>query len=114
VRSHNLGWATNTARSIELRYGLGGLGHVFIEEGAFDDFVRIPGLIAAVKQRLDQAAERATGLLSERMAALTAVAEALEQTGYLSGEEAVELMRSGSRRRDAMAARVLDAVEAQP
>jgi len=114
IPDSDLGRATTIARSIELRYGLGGIGPVFIEESAFDDLVRIPGLIGAVKQRLDQAAERATHLLSERMAALTAVAEALEQTGYLSGEEAVELMRSGSRRRGTKAERILDAVGTQP
>ncbi|WP_048710287.1 AAA family ATPase [Microvirga massiliensis] len=93
IPDSDLGRATDIARSIELRYGLGLIGNVYIDEGVPDALMRIPGLIAAVKARLDDAFERATAILSEHRAELERVAVALEKAGYLSGEEVEALVQ---------------------
>lgn len=92
IRQSDLGYATSIARSIELRFGLGRFGSVFIEEA--DDFASIPGLLLAVRDHLDRAEARAGEILSDQMPALTALSEALERSGYLAGEEADAIIGS--------------------
>jgi ATP-dependent Zn protease len=88
----DLSRATEIARSIELRFGLGLLGNVYVGESAIDDFARVPGLIGAVKKRLDEACEQAAEILVNQEQALRTLSDALDRTGYLSGDEVDALM----------------------
>jgi cell division protease FtsH len=81
----DLGRATSIARSIELRCGLGRLGTIYVEHDG--DFALMPGLLSAVREHLDEAEAKAAKILTDRMAALRAVADELERSGYLSGDE---------------------------
>ncbi|KLK93143.1 ATPase [Microvirga vignae] len=100
IPDSDLARATAIARAIELHYGLGTIGSVYIEQTAADNFAAIPGVIASVKERLDEAAERATVILTERLGALNRVADALERLGFLSGEEVASLMEAEAGRTD--------------
>jgi ATP-dependent Zn protease len=98
----DLARATELAKDIELRFGLGELGPVFLPDGLHDPLTVVPGLLAAVKKRLDRALSDARGLLEENRVALDAVAGTLEQSGYLSAAEISELVgaaRLGAGRR---------------
>lgn len=90
----DLSFATDLAKKIELKFGFGEYGPVFLPDGAHDPLTTVPGLLAAVKRRLDRAMTDARGLLEENRAALDAVVEALEQSGYLSANEVSDLVRS--------------------
>ena len=84
--SSDLALATEIARDIELTYGLGFLGNIYLEPAA-TDMILIKGLLPAVTERLKRASDRARNILIERRTALQAVARELEETGYLSGQE---------------------------
>jgi ATP-dependent Zn protease len=88
----DLARATQIARSIELRSGFGDLGNVYVEESVVDDLVRIPGLIGAVKKRLDNAAARASAILAEHRTTLERIAQSLEKNGYLSCDDVDALL----------------------
>ena len=85
LATSDLGRATCLACAIEARCGMGQFGSVYIETA--NDFASIPELLPAVRKQLDQAEARAAGILTDRMAALRAVAGELERRGYLSGDE---------------------------
>ncbi|WP_292387585.1 AAA family ATPase [Mesorhizobium sp.] len=88
----DLARATELAKDIELRFGLGELGPVFLPDGLHDPLTLVPGLLGAVKKRLDGALADARDLLEEKRAALDAVALALDRSGYLSAAEIAELV----------------------
>ncbi|MDX8481860.1 AAA family ATPase [Mesorhizobium sp. VK24D] len=88
--------ATELAKNIELRFGLGELGPVFLPDGLHDPLTVVPGLLASVRKRLDGALSDARGLLEENRTALDAVAEALERSGYLSAAEISELVSAAN------------------
>ncbi|RWM04318.1 MAG: AAA family ATPase [Mesorhizobium sp.] len=88
----DLARATELAKDIELRFGLGELGPVFLPDGLHEPLTLVPGLLGAVKKRLDGALTDARGLLEENWAALDAVADALDRSGYLSAAEISDLV----------------------
>ncbi|WP_434722773.1 AAA family ATPase [Mesorhizobium sp. RIZ17] len=83
----DLSRATELAKNIELRFGLGELGPVFVPDGLNDPLTVVPGLLASVRKRIDGALSDARGLLKQNRTALDAVAKALERSGYLSAAE---------------------------
>ncbi len=105
--------ATQLARDIELRFGLGHLGNIYLEATA-GELIAIPGLLPAIKERLHQAGERARRLIVKYRPPLQAIARQLDENGYLSREE-VEKNLSGVAR-DAIAGITeckLDSAQAQ-
>ncbi|TGU93227.1 AAA family ATPase [Mesorhizobium sp. M00.F.Ca.ET.151.01.1.1] len=86
--------ATELAKKIELKFGFGEYGPVFLPDGAHDPLTTVPGLFIAVKQRLENAMADAAGLLSKDRTALDAVAAALDRSGYLSADEVCQLVRN--------------------
>ncbi|WP_407525755.1 AAA family ATPase [Methylobacterium oryzisoli] len=81
----DLAMATEIARDIELTYGLGRLGNVYVEAAATDMHL-ISGLLPAVAERLRHASDRARDILMNRRLSLQAIACELEETGYVSHE----------------------------
>lgn len=109
----DLAMATQLARDIELRFGLGHLGNIYLEATA-GELIAIPGLLPAIKERLHQAGERARRLIVKYRPPLQAIARQLDENGYLSREE-VEKNLSGVAR-DAIAGITeckLDSAQAQ-
>jgi len=92
----DLAKATRIAQLLEAQYGLGSFGNVFIADSYIDSLPRYPGLLDAVRERLDLAEGRATAILEERRAMLECLAEALDERGYLSGEEIDAIMLEGA------------------
>ncbi len=93
----DLALATGIARNIELTYGLGFLGNIYLEPAA-TDMILIKGLLPAVTERLKSASDRARNILMERRTALQAVARELEGAGYLSGREIDRILASAGER----------------
>ena len=94
----DLSHATELAKKIELRFGFGEYGPVFLPDGAHDPLTTVPGLFIAVKKRLEHAMADAAALLTKNRAALDAVADALDQSGYLSTGEVSRLVITGDGR----------------
>jgi ATP-dependent Zn protease len=88
----DLSHATELAKKMELRFGFGEYGPVFLPDGAHDPLTTVPGLFIAVKNRLERALAAAAELLEQNRAALDAVADALCRSGYLSAGEVSELV----------------------
>jgi len=88
----DLSHATELAKKIELRFGFGEYGPVFLPDGAHDPLTTVPGLFIAVKKRLERAMADAAELLTKNRAALDAVADALDRSGYLSAGEVSQLV----------------------
>ncbi|QEL27286.1 AAA family ATPase (plasmid) [Bosea sp. F3-2] len=93
LATSDIGRATGLACAIEARCGMGQFGSVYIETA--NDFANIPGLLTAVRKQLDQAEERATHILIDRMATLRTVADELERRGYLSGDQIEQVIGDG-------------------
>jgi cell division protease FtsH len=83
----DLARATRIAQLLETHYGFGGLGNVFIGDGHVDNLPRYPGLLEAIKARLDAAEECAISILSGRRDELEKIAGELERRGYLSSDD---------------------------
>jgi ATP-dependent Zn protease len=93
----DLSLATELAKKIEMKFGFGEYGPVFLpDDGIHDLLTVVPGLLEAVRKRLDHALAGARDLLEENRAALDAVAEALDRAGYLSAAEISELVATQS------------------
>jgi hypothetical protein len=60
---------------------------VYIGDGYVDNLPRYPGLLEAVKSRLESAQDRALSILSDRRKELEALARELDARGFLSKEE---------------------------
>lgn len=99
LATSDLGRATSLACAIETRCGMGQFGSVYIETA--NDFANIPELLNAVRKQLDEAEARATEILTERMAALRAVADELERRGYLAGDDIERIITAGDARAEA-------------
>lgn len=83
----DLAKATRFAQLLETNYGFGSFGNVFISDGAVDNLPRYPGLLEAVKARLDLAQARARSILSERRDELERLASELNVRGFLANDE---------------------------
>jgi Cdc6-like AAA superfamily ATPase len=92
VPGSDLALATNLAKDMELRFGFGEFGPVFLSDGADDPLTILPGLLSSVSARLKRALTSATELLNDNRVTLNAVATALERSGYLSASEVVEIV----------------------
>ncbi|TAM94917.1 MAG: AAA family ATPase [Rhizobiaceae bacterium] len=92
----DLDLATDLARKVELKFGFGELGPLFLADGPHDPLVTVPGLLASVGKRIESAMADAGELLEKNRAALEAVADALERSGYLSAVEVVKLVSIAS------------------
>lgn len=92
----DLDLATDLARKVELKFGFGDLGPLFLADGPYDPLVTVPGLLASVGKRIESAMADAGELLGKNRAALEAVADALERSGYLSPAEVAELVSIAS------------------
>jgi ATP-dependent Zn protease len=88
----DLSRATEIAKDMELRFGFGELGPVFLSGEIHEPLLMVPGVLSKVIGRLRQAMVDASGLLKENRAALEAIAGALDRSGYLSPAEIAELM----------------------
>jgi hypothetical protein len=77
---------------MELKFGFGELGPIFLSGEVHDPLLIVPGVLAQVAERLRQAKAGASDLLKENRAALEAIADALDRSGYLSPAEITELM----------------------
>lgn len=82
----DLAMATQLARDIELRFGLGHLGNIHLEPTA-GELITFPGLLPAMRDRLHRAGERARRIMTDHRSALQAIARQLDENGYLSREE---------------------------
>lgn len=83
----DLAKATRMAQLLETNYGFGSFGNVFIGDGHINVLPRYPGLLEAVKARLDMSENRAIVILGEQREALEKLAIALDERGYLSDED---------------------------
>ncbi len=81
---------------LETHYGFGGFGSVFIGDGYIDNIPRYPGLLEAIKARLDAAEECARSILSVRYEELEKIAAELDRRGYLSREDIEAMLSSGA------------------
>lgn len=87
----DLAKATTLARDLELRYGVGLIGLVWIEpyEG---DLVTMRGLLDAVSKRLQAAEVHVHNLLEANWTLVEAVAAPLEEAGYLTGRDVLSII----------------------
>ena len=85
ARESDLGRATALALLIEAQCGLGHSGEAYI--GDIKDLVYAPALHLAVNLQLKDAEARASLTLDQKRGRLEALANALNEEGYLSGDE---------------------------
>lgn len=86
----DLSRATTLAETIETKGG-GILHNVYLPSDLSRNLVYVPGLMNAVKRRLDDAEKRASEILEANSKLHRAIAEALETAGYLSAEAIDEI-----------------------
>ncbi|KZB97413.1 MULTISPECIES: AAA family ATPase [unclassified Methylobacterium] len=98
--SSDLAMATGIARDIELRFGFGIFGNIYLE-AVGTETVMIAGLLPAIVERLRRASERARGILMEHRSALQTVGRLLEEAGYLTRGEIDQVLEK-KMRTDAM------------
>ncbi|WP_342111339.1 AAA family ATPase [Methylobacterium sp. SI9] len=89
----DLAKATRIAGDIELKFGLGVLGPIHVEMSS-KDVLFLPGILEAVSARLGEAEKTARSTIEMYRRDLTLIADALQESGYLSGSEIEELLRS--------------------
>lgn len=87
----DLARATTIAQDIELRFGLGVLGPIYIAPHA-SDLLLEKAVLGSVVARLRAAEERATAIVTEARNAIRQIASALEKAAYLPGAEIVAMM----------------------
>jgi len=87
----DLAHATELAKKIELKFGVGDLGPIYVGDDLRDPLTTVPGLLASVRKRLDRAMADAAELLGKNRAALERVADALDRSGYLAAADIAEL-----------------------
>lgn len=92
----DLSLATELAKKIELKFGFGEYGPLYLGEGRYDPLTVVPGLLKSVSKRLNHAMSEAKELLARNRAAFDAVTEALDRSGYLSAAEVQELIDQGA------------------
>lgn len=92
----DLSLATELAKKIELKFGFGEYGPLYLGEGRYDPLTVVPGLLKSVSKRLNHAMSEAKELLARNRAAFDAVTEALDRNGYLSAAEVQELIDQGA------------------
>lgn len=91
----DLDLATKLARDIELRFGFGKAGPIYLEGKTTEELLQVPWLFAAISDRLKAAELRAGELLAKHKDIVVSISDALAETGYLSAQRIREIM-SGS------------------
>lgn len=87
--------ATELARDIETKFGLGGMGPVLVDVSGRD--LLVPnGILGLVAKRLLAAEERVRVLLTQHWREVEAIADALLVDGYLTGTEIERLLASAA------------------
>jgi len=86
--------ATNAAIDLELRFGFGALGVARFSDRAIEMLLHDGSVAALIKQRLDRCLAHARELISANRAAVEAVAQRLEATGYLDRAAIDELLKT--------------------
>ncbi|MGU3404921.1 AAA family ATPase [Methylobacterium brachiatum] len=89
----DLAQATTIALDIELRFGLGKLGPIYVEP-LDNHLVLVNGLLEAVTDRLRRARDRSRAVLEARLTELRAIASELAEAGYLSVVDIARIMPS--------------------
>ena len=92
----DLAKASRLAEMLETQYGSGTLGSVFLGDNLVSNLSRFPGLLEAVRARVDGAKSKATDILSARLPALRHLADELGKKGYLAGDEVRLFLERGS------------------
>lgn len=82
----DLSRATKLAEMIETK-GMGKVRNLYLPSDLARNLLHAPGLMAAVKGRLDEAEARAIDILKANRPSLDAIARGLEETGYLSAAD---------------------------
>lgn len=95
--SSDLSRATELAKNIELKFGFGEFGPLYLPDDRHDPLTVVPGLLKAVSMRLSRAMAEATELLTGNRIALDAVTEAFDRSGYLSARGTSELVADDGR-----------------
>jgi cell division protease FtsH len=94
----DLARATAMAKSIELQFGLGSLGLIYVADDLLGGVRQYPGVLESVRRRLAAALDRARATLVAHRAELTSVADALSIRGYLDAPE-VDVILAGANQR---------------
>lgn len=82
----DLGRATALSEILETK-GAGTAGNLYLPDDMARNLMQLPGLINAVKARLDKAEARATSILEANRGLLDRVAACLEAEGYISAAD---------------------------
>ncbi|ODT67022.1 MAG: hypothetical protein ABS75_25935 [Pelagibacterium sp. SCN 63-23] len=83
----DLARATELAKMAETVFGYGVLGLVHVTTTNIAEVVRYPGLLPAMRERLDRGLTRARDLLTHHRGELDNLAKALNLRGYLSADD---------------------------
>lgn len=87
----DLARATELAQMAETIFGYGSLGLVHVTSTDAADMVHYPGLLSAMRERLDRGLAHAQDLLTRHRSELDNLAKALNFRGYLSAEDIVAI-----------------------
>jgi cell division protease FtsH len=87
----DLARATELANRAETVFGYGSLGLVHIADTKATDMALYPGLLPAIRERLDRGLAHAQDLLTRHRTELDNLAKALNVRGYLSAEDVVAI-----------------------
>lgn len=88
---NDLARATELAKMAETVFGYGALGLVHVTTTNTADVVRYPGLLPAMRERLDRGLNRARDLLTHHRGELDNLAKALNLRGHLSADDVVAI-----------------------
>lgn len=86
--------ATEAATDLELRFGFGALGVAHFPDRATEMLLHDASVVGLIKQRLDRCLARARELITENRTAVEAVAQRLDETGYLDCAAIDDLLKT--------------------
>jgi hypothetical protein len=86
--------ATRAAMDLELKFGFGKLGVAQFCDRTTEMLLHDPAVVGLVKARLDRCLERARSLIAVNRKVVEAVADRLEETGYLDRAAIEKLLRA--------------------
>ena len=89
--------ATVYALALETKWGSGQFGPVAIDQIGMSELRLHPYLLGPIQSRLAVSEERSLSLVTANAASLAAIANALEEKGYLSAEMVDELHASAAK-----------------
>ncbi|WP_316228443.1 AAA family ATPase [Bradyrhizobium sp. SZCCHNR1039] len=86
--------ATRAAMDLEFRFGFGSLGVLHFPDRATEMLLQHPEIIKLVKRRLDRCLTRAHELVASNKETVEAIADRLEEIGYLDRTAIDELLKA--------------------